>query len=131
MNPNSGGPEQAPGEQPVAGEPEVTQVLDGDCARLTVVGELTEPARRPLVRSVTDLLLEQSALRRVELHLQAVGFMNSAGLALLVQVQRLCAPRGIGVALVEPSSAVAKPLRLSGLWHRFEVVEADDPPAEE
>ena len=127
MNSFSTGPDQAREEQPGAGEPEVTQVLDGNCARLTVVGELTEAARRPLIRVMTDLLLDQPALRRVELHVDQVSFMNSAGLAVLVQLQRLGAPRGIALALVAPPPAVAKPLRLSGLWHRFEVVDGAEP----
>jgi anti-anti-sigma factor len=105
----------------------VTQALDGDRARLTVVGELTEPARRPLIRALTDLLLQEASLRRVELDLRGVEFMNSAGLAVLVQMMRLGAPRGIPVVLVEPPPAVTKPLRLSGLWYRFEVIDGDDP----
>jgi anti-anti-sigma factor len=107
----------------------VTQVLDGDRARLTVVGELTEPARRPLIRALTELLLQEASLGRVELDLRAVEFMNSAGLAVLVQMMRLGAPRGIPVVLVGPPPAVTKPLRLSGLWYRFEVIDGDDPPA--
>ena len=66
--------------------PEIGSELDGDVARLTLAGELTEAARRPVIRIMTDLLLGQQALRRVELHLSAVGFMNSGGMAVLVQV---------------------------------------------
>jgi anti-anti-sigma factor len=108
-------------------EPAVTCVLDRDTARLTVTGELTEAARRPLVRVLTDLLLSEASLRRVELDLRAVTFLSSAGLSVLVQVQRLVAPRGIEPVLVAPSPAVTGPLLLSGLWHRFtNVVEAPE-----
>ena len=108
-----------------AGGPEVTSVVEGDVAVLTVVGELTEAARRPIVRILTDLLLAHGPVRRIELRLGGVTFLNSAGLAVLVQALKLAAPRKIGVALVGPTEAVTRPLQLSGLWHRFEIVDAD------
>src|SRR5688500_11567934 len=61
------------------GEPEVAHSLDAGTARITVRGELTETARRPLVRSLTDLLLGHEPLQRAELHLAGVSFMNTAG----------------------------------------------------
>ena len=109
-------PEASPRE-----EPRVGHELSGDTAVVTVEGELTEAARRPLVRVMTDLLLEVPTLRRVELHLRGVPFMNSAGTAVLVQLQRMAKPRGVEVALVSPPVAVVRPLQLTGLWHRFRV----------
>ena len=106
-----------------AAGPEVTVALDGDVSRVTVAGELTEAARRPLVRAVTDQLLSVPTLSRLELHLDGVTFMNSAGMAVLVQLQRMAAPKGVDVALVTPSSAVSRPLQLTGLWHRFPIVD--------
>ena len=94
-----------------------------DTVRLTVTGELTDAARRPVVREVTDRLLAQPGLRRIDLDLRGVTFVNSAGLAVLVQVQKLAAPRAIEVVLVAPTSAVARPLQLTGLWHRFTIAE--------
>jgi anti-anti-sigma factor len=70
---------------------------------------------------LTDLLLEVHTLRRVELDLRGVTFMNSAGMAVLVQVLRMTAPRGIEVALAGAPPAVTRPLQHSGLWHRFTV----------
>ncbi|MFW3169628.1 STAS domain-containing protein [Geodermatophilus sp. CPCC 206100] len=101
------------------GEPEVDTTLDGDVATVTVRGELTESARRPLVRTMTDLLLAGSALRRVRLDARAVTYLNSAGMAVLVQLLKLGQPRGVDVVLVDPPPAVARPLQLSGLWLRF------------
>jgi stage II sporulation protein AA (anti-sigma F factor antagonist) len=108
----------SPGTDPAHG-PEISCDVDGDVARLTVAGELTEAARRPLIRTTTDLLLEQHGLHRIELHLSGVGYMNSGGMAVLVQVQKLATPRAIEVVLVGPTPAVVRPLQLSGLWHRF------------
>jgi anti-anti-sigma factor len=108
------------------GEPDVTMALDGDTARLTVTGDLTDVARRPLVRVLTQLLLDRPTLNRVELDLSGVAFMNSAGMAVLVQGQRMAAPRGIQVVLIDPPSTVIRPLQLSGLWHRFPVVHTGE-----
>jgi hypothetical protein len=47
-----------------SGGPQVTSELRRATAVVMVVKELTEPARRPLVRSMTDLLLNVSSLRR-------------------------------------------------------------------
>jgi anti-anti-sigma factor len=113
----------SPEPGPAAGEPSVTHVLEGDTARLTVVGELTETARRPLVRVLTDLLLTEASLHRVELDLRGVTFLNSAALSVLVQLQRLVAPRGIEAVLVAPPPAVTGPLRVSGLWQRFTLLD--------
>ena len=111
-------------DAPAPDEPQVTSELQGHTAVITVAGELTEPARRPLVRCLTDLLLSTPNLHRVELRLGDVAFMNSAGMAVLVQLQKMAAPRGVEIVLVRPRAAVARPLQLSGLWHRFTVTEA-------
>jgi anti-anti-sigma factor len=116
-------PPYDPGDKPAPGEPQVTSELRKDTAVLTVAGELTEPARRPLVRILTDLLLSVPSLHRVELHLRNVTFMNSAGMAVLVQLQKLGQPRAVEMVLVEPPETVTRPLQLAGLWHRFPVVD--------
>ena len=113
---------QSPGQE---GEPQVHAVVEGDVVSVTVEGELTEAARRPLVRVLTEELLSRQPLRRGELRLGGVPFMNSAGMAVLVQLQRMAAPKGVDVALVTPSAAVSRPLQLTGLWHRFPIVDAN------
>jgi anti-anti-sigma factor len=125
---STGDPAASPGASHGA-EPQVTATLDGNVSSVTVVGELTEAARRPLVRAVTDQLLSTPTLHRLELQLSGVTFMNSAGMAVLVQLQRMTQPRAVTVALVEPPPTVARPLQLTGLWRRFEVVDDDDGPA--
>ncbi|NIH66688.1 STAS domain-containing protein [Modestobacter marinus] len=96
---------------------------DAESAEIAVVGELTEHARRPLVREMTDLMLAGPTLKQIRLDLCEVTFMNSAGLATLVQVQRMAQPRGIDTTLVVHSAVVARPLQLSGLWRRFTIVD--------
>ena len=106
-------------------EPRVTHELTGDTAVVTVEGELTEAARRPLVRILTDLLLQVPTLRRVDLRLRDVTFMNSAGGAVLVQLQKMTKPRGVELVLVAAPAAVVRPLQLTGLWHRFPVEDGE------
>jgi stage II sporulation protein AA (anti-sigma F factor antagonist) len=113
-------------ESTSSAEPEVEHSLEDGTARITVRGELTESARRPLVRCLTELLLGHQPLQRVELHLAEVSFMNSAGMAVLVQLQKMADPRRVTVALVTPPVAVARPLQLTGLWHRFELVDVPE-----
>ena len=117
-------------ETPSTATPAGTDVLDvqerrdGEVCTLTLSGELTAAGRRPLVRALTDVLLEVPGLRRVELLLGDVTFMNSAGMAVLVQLQKMASPRGVEIVLVRPRAVVSRPLQLSGLWHRFTVAEA-------
>ena len=106
-----------------AHEVTVTCTCDGATARIEVVGEFTETARRPLVRELTDLMLSGTPLKRVELDLCQVSFLNSAGIAALVQLLKMVQPRGIDLALAVKSVAVTRPLQLSGLWHRFTVID--------
>jgi anti-anti-sigma factor len=118
--------EQQPTGRDDRSAPTVAVELEGNTARLTVVGELTDTARRPLVREVTDLLLAQHDLHRIDLDLRAVTFVNSAVVAVLVQLQKLAAPRAIELVLVAPPATVVRPLQLTGLWHRFTIQETQE-----
>jgi anti-anti-sigma factor len=106
---------------------EVTVIeQDDEHAEIRVVGELTEGARRPLVRTMTDLLLGAPHLRRVLLDTCGVTFVNSAGMSALVQVLKMSQPRGIDLELAVHGSEVTRPLQLSGLWHRFTIIDRRD-----
>jgi anti-sigma B factor antagonist len=56
-----------------------------------------------------------------------VTFINSAGIAALVQLQKMGQPRGIELALAVQNPAVTRPLQLSGLWHRFTIIDRRHP----
>ena len=101
----------------------VTVTQEADTATIRLVGELGEDARRPLVRAMTDLMLSSPKLHRVELDLSEVGYMNSAGMSTLVQLDKLAEPRGIEMPVIVHSDEVARPLQLSGLWRRFTIVD--------
>jgi anti-sigma B factor antagonist len=99
---------------------------DDESAEIRVVGELTEDARRPLVRAMTDLMLRVPKLRRVQVDTCGVTFMNSAGASTLVQLEKMAHPRAIELPLVVQSSVVARPLQVSGLWRRFAIIDRRD-----
>jgi anti-anti-sigma factor len=113
----------APESSADAPEITVTTTQDGGSAMIRVVGELTEEARRPLVRAMTDLMLASHQLRRVELDLCEVDYMNSAGVSTLVQLERMAEPRGIEMPLIVRTSGVTRPLQVSGLWRRFSIID--------
>jgi anti-anti-sigma factor len=98
-----------------------------DAVRVTVVGDFTAEARRPVIRVVTDLLLGEDPPRSVQLDLHRVTFLNSAGLSTVVQLHRMLEGRGAELELVVGTTIVARPLQLSGLWHRFHVRDERPP----
>ena len=118
-------PPSAAGELPV---PEVTvQRTAPDTVRVVVTGEFTAEARRPVIRNVTDLLLGEDPPSHVLLDLKPVTFLNSAGLSTVVQLHRMLEGRGSELELLVGSTVVARPLQLSGLWHRFHVRDERGP----
>jgi anti-anti-sigma factor len=124
-----GDPPPAPADSPVdAAVPEVRVDRTGpDGARITVTGEFTAEARRPVIREVTDLLLGEDPPSRVLLDLHGVTFLNSAGLSTVVQLHRMLEGRGAELELLVGTTVVARPLQLSGLWHRFHVRDERPP----
>ncbi|MEI4270287.1 STAS domain-containing protein [Klenkia sp. LSe6-5] len=108
--------------------PEVSVETTGPGAvRVTVVGDFTAEARRPVIRVVTDLLLGADPPQSVQLDLHRVTFLNSAGLSTVVQLHRMLEGRGAELELVVGTTVVARPLQLSGLWHRFHVRDERPP----
>jgi stage II sporulation protein AA (anti-sigma F factor antagonist) len=122
MNRARAGKDHAMDEPDPSVEVTVTE-QDTRSAGIRVVGELTEAARRPVVRVVTDLMLNAPHLHHVRLDTCGVTFLNSAGVSVLVQVQKMLQPRGIELTLEVQSAVVARPLQLSGLWRRFTIVD--------
>ena len=125
MNRESAGKDSAM-DEPVPHVEVTVTAQDATSAEVQVVGDLTEDARRPLVRTMTDLMLQVPGLRRVQLDTSGVTFMNSAGVSALVQLEKMGHPRGIEVPLVVASTVVARPLQVSGLWRRFTVIDRRD-----
>ncbi|GHE90560.1 hypothetical protein GCM10017786_23570 [Amycolatopsis deserti] len=67
--------------------------------------------------------------RAVVLDLQQVGFLDSGGLALLVELSHECEAAGQELSLVCTNRAVRRPLELTGLDRVFTITGAVPPAA--
>lgn len=91
----------------------------GDAVIVAVEGELdlfTAPFLRDEVR---DAIKQDGA--RLVLDLQALSFMDSSGLSVLIEAWRLATGEGGGVSLAGPQAPVARILRTTGLDRRIKV----------
>ena len=76
----------------------------------------------PLLRSsITGQFAGQP--RELVLDLSAVEFLGSAGLAALVDAQKLARDRNIGLRLIAATRAVLRPLQVTGLIDLFSVAD--------
>jgi anti-sigma B factor antagonist len=88
---------------------------------LVVVGEVdmfTASLLRSYIRSQFE-----GRLRELVLDLSAVEFLGSAGLAALVDAQKLARDRNVGLRLIAATRAVIRPLQVTGLIDLFTVVD--------
>lgn len=92
---------------------------------LRVSGEI-DLATSPLLRRRALSQLAQ-AQRRLVLDLRGVGFLGSAGLAVLVEIRSEALRRDIDLRLITTSRAVLRPLIATGLIELFDV-DAGEPP---
>ena len=86
---------------------------------LTVVGVVdafTAPRLRPLIASQLE-----GQPRELVLDLSAVEFLGSAGLAVLVETQKLARDRDVALRLIATSRAVIRPLQGTGLIDLFTI----------
>lgn len=91
----------------------------GDAVIVAVEGELdlfTAPFLRDEVR---DAIKQDGA--RLVLDLQALSFMDSSGLSVLIEAWRLATGEGGCVSLAAPQAPVARILRTTGLDRRIKV----------
>lgn len=90
--------------------------VDDHRARLVLRGEI-DGARRD--EASLALAAVVTAAVPVEIETAEVTFIDSSGIAFLVQVQAIGADEGFPVTLVEPSEIVIDVLRMIGLDDRF------------
>jgi anti-anti-sigma factor len=104
----------APEQQPVA-VPELEPVADG-VLRLPITGEVDLAVAAALRDDLVEGITAAAPGSTVEVDLRDATYIASAGVALLVHVADLARSRGHRVtALVEPHSAVARVLALTGV----------------
>lgn len=86
---------------------------------LTVVGEVDAFTASRLRPSIASQLEGQP--RELVLDLSAVEFLGSAGLAVLVEAQKLARERDVALRLIATSRAVIRPLQGTGLIDLFTI----------
>src|SRR4051812_2499354 len=97
-----------------------TQV-EGDRASVVLAGEI-DLAVAPALRAHLGALCDGGA-RSVELEASGVTFIDSAGLSVLVAIDRRCREGKGGLTLRSPSPVVLRTLQIAGLLDVFPVVE--------
>jgi anti-sigma B factor antagonist len=88
---------------------------------LVAVGEVDMFTASLLGSSIRSQLEGQP--RELVLDLSAVEFLGSAGLAALVDAQKLARDRNVGLRLIAATRAVIRPLQVTGLIELFTVVD--------
>jgi len=97
-----------------------TQITDdGDCLRVRLAGEIDADTGVLLQDAIARL--DAPRHQSIELDLSAVTFMDSSGIAALVQARRVADRAGVRVVLVDPSHPVVRVLALVGLEGFFAV----------
>ena len=86
-----------------------------------VTGELDALAAPQLRRRLDDLIAEQGNLH-VAVDLAAVSFIDSTGLAVLVDAAGRLAAKGGSFVLLAPSRTTARVLEVAGLLDRLDVL---------
>src|SRR4051812_30130177 len=99
---------------------EVRMPGDGT-AEVLVTGELDVATVHPVERAVHDLW--DRGHDAVRLDLRELSFMDSAGVHLIIGLQRAAATAGRGFVVLEDDGPVRRVLRLSGLESHVPLVE--------
>lgn len=97
----------------------IGQTVDGDTTRIEVQGEVdlyTSPdLRAAIIKAIP------AAAARVEIGLSGVEYMDSSGVATLVEGFKSARENSKSFVLVQPSSSVMKVLELARLDSVFEI----------
>jgi anti-sigma B factor antagonist len=97
----------------------IGQTVDGDTTRIEVEGEVdlyTSPdLRAAIIKAIP------AAAARVEIGLSGVEYMDSSGVATLVEGFKSARENSKSFVLVQPSSSVMKVLELARLDSVFEI----------
>lgn len=92
---------------------DIVSVVDGDCARVAVIGELDIATAPKFINTISDLT--RDGIRAIEVNCGAVEFLDSAGVRALVVSRNEASKLGAHLAVVEPSPPVRRVLEMTGL----------------
>jgi anti-sigma B factor antagonist len=87
---------------------------DGPVVRVSAAGEV-DSSSAPLLRTELETVLGGD-LRELVVDLDAVTFLDSAGLSVLAGAHRRTTALGVRLRVLASSRAVIRPLQITGLW---------------
>ncbi|PRY48667.1 anti-sigma B factor antagonist [Geodermatophilus tzadiensis] len=99
-----------------------TRAVDG-AARLVLSGEV-DCSTAPLLRRALDAAFADGS-RSVTVDLEAVTFLDSAGLSTLAIAHRTAIGNGVRLRVLVGTRAVARALQVTGLWELLAVEQVE------
>lgn len=97
-----------------------------DGTYLTLWGEV-DAALRESASDAMSSVVSRPRLTPIVLDVRDVTFIDSSGVAFILQIYMLGQETGAAVRLLEPSSAVTEVLEMVGMAGRIEVVREEQP----
>ncbi|MFW3172065.1 STAS domain-containing protein [Geodermatophilus sp. CPCC 206100] len=97
----------------------ITVAGTSSTAALTVAGEV-DSSSAPVLRTAVDQALARG-VRELVVDLDAVTFLDSAGLCVLAAAHRSASLQGVRLRVLASGSAVIRPLQITGLWELLAV----------
>ncbi|MGY1593918.1 STAS domain-containing protein [Geodermatophilus sp. SYSU D00708] len=91
--------------------------------RLTVSGEV-DSSSAPSLRTTVDEAFAAGA-REITIDLDAVTFLDSAGLCVLAAAHRRAEEDGVRLRVLASNRAVTRPLQITGLWELLAVEQVE------
>jgi anti-sigma B factor antagonist len=91
--------------------------------RLTVSGEV-DSSSAPSLRTYVDEAFAAGA-REITIDLDAVTFLDSAGLCVLAAAHRRAEEDGVRLRVLASGRAVIRPLQITGLWDLLAVEQVE------
>lgn len=101
--------------------------VESDRYRVVLSGEIDGARRDEASAALAAVVL---GARPVDIETSDVTFIDSSGVAFLVQVLSIGAEEGFPVTLVEPADVVLDVLRMIGLDERFTIASSGPEPVE-
>lgn len=95
----------------------------GAVVRLAAAGEI-DSSSAPSFRAELDAVLDGD-VQELIVDLDAVSFLDSAGLSTLARAHRRAVERGIELRVLASGRAVMRPLQITGLWDLLQAEQVE------
>jgi anti-anti-sigma factor len=104
----------APSDLPAGGRPPIAITKDGDVVTVALAGDFDMQATFT-VEPALERALETPGVRRIELDLRGLEFIDSTGMGVIVRLNRQARGRGVQLRLRRGPRPVHRVFELSGL----------------